>query len=69
MSIGRPNSLHDDIANVGNVIAVGVFQKNNIRLAGNDHPTIPEFKTERIMNFGEFLHFIGFTILVGILEN
>ena len=69
MSIRRSNSLHNDIANVGNVITIGIFQKNNIRLTGNNHPTIPEFKTKRIMDFGEFLHLIGFAVLVGILED
>ena len=61
--------LHDDLPNVRLVVTVRVLQKENVRLRNNDHTTIPEGETSRIVNFGEFNDSVSDTVSIVVWQD
>ena len=66
MGIGGVDSLEEDDADIGDVIAVGVFEEEDIGLGGDDDAPVPEFEAEGVLDFREFGGFVGDAVLIGI---
>jgi len=69
VGVGGAEALEDDRADVGLVVAVGVFEIPEIRPGGDDHAVAPELETERVVDVREDLPRVGDAVAVGIFEN
>ena len=64
VGVGGPETLEDGVALVGFVVPVVVPQENEVRVPGDQHAPVPEFKTKRAMDPGELDHAVGFAVPV-----
>ena len=69
MRIGEIDALQHDRAHVGHVVAIGVFEEDDVGGAGDDDTAIPELKTERILHAGELGHAIRFAVFVVVVAD
>ena len=67
--VGSSQSLQKGITDVGFVVAVGVFQEQQVRAGGDNNTTAPEFKAERIVNVSENLAMVGDPVAIDVLKN
>ena len=70
MRVGRVHAADDPGFDVVSVIAVGVFQVQNVWALRHDHTLTPEFKADWVVQVaGKRLHRVGGAIAVGVFEN
>ncbi len=69
MRVGEIDALQHDGAHVGHVVAIGVFEEDDVGGAGDDDTAIPELKTERILHAGELGHAIRFAVFVVVVAD
>ena len=67
--VRRIESLQHDNTYVGYVVAIGILQEQYFRRACDDDATIPEFKTERVLDPCELGNSISFAIVIIIVQN
>jgi hypothetical protein len=69
MRVGEIDALQHDRAHVGHIVAIGVFEENDVRGAGDDDAAVPEFKAERILHAGELGDAICFAVFVVVMAD
>ena len=69
MRVGRIEPLQHDGAHIGHVVAIGVFEEQNFRRAGDDHAAVPELEAERILHAGELGDAIRFAVVVVVVHD
>ena len=68
--IGRIESVEHDLADVGLVVTVGIFQENEVRLLRDIEPAIGDLEAGRQMEaVGEHRLFVGLSVAVGVFED
>ena len=69
VGVGRAETVQDHLAVVGHVVPIGVLEKDQVRLGSDEHPTVPELKTERVVNASEFLALVSHAITISVLKD
>ena len=69
MRVGEIDALQHDRAHIGHVVAIGVFEEDDVRGAGDDDAAIPELKAERILHAGELRHAVALAVLVVVVAD
>ena len=70
MCVRRIEAMQQANSHIGNIVAIGILQEQQIRNLTNDHATTPEFKSGWVMQLvREDLALIGFAVVVGIGQN
>ena len=69
MRVGEIDALQHDGAHVGHVVAIGVFEEDDVRGAGDDDAAIPELKAERILHASKLRHAIRFAVFVVVVAD
>ncbi len=69
VGIGRPDALQQDDAQVGDIIAVGVLEEEDVGLGGDNHSPVPELEAERIVHLGKLDGTVGHAVAIIVREN
>ena len=69
MRVGRIEPVEQALPYVGDVVAVGVFEVNQIRRAGDDDAAVPKLEASRVLHLGKRDHFIGNAVAVFVRQN
>ena len=67
--VGKIDTLQQDRAHVGHVVAVGVLEEEDVRGAGDDDAAVPELEAERILHAGEFRDAVALAVLVVVMAD
>ena len=67
--VRRPQALQDRVANIGLVVAVGVFQKQQVGTGSHQHTTAPKLESQRVVNVRKDLSLVGNTVAIGVLKD
>jgi hypothetical protein len=64
VGVGEIDALEHDLAHIGHVVAVGVFEEDDVGRAGDDDAAVPEFKAQRVLHAGELRDAVAFAVLL-----